>query len=145
MKRVAASLALLFFSVALPAFASTEGRPAEKVAPVVMSKLVVSGRRLPSGWFTVAWECKGPLPLDALKKVWIDNLLPGSPADSAGVQIGDRVLSIDGTSVEKLNGLSLRTLLEREHDPGTQLEFCLQTPGEAKHLFVVKFEGRTAH
>ena len=67
---------------------------AAKESPVVLSKLVVSGTRIPSGWFTIAWETKGPLPLDPIKRVWVSNLMPGSPAESAGVQIGDRVIAI---------------------------------------------------
>ena len=143
MKRIAGSLLLLFLSAVNSVSASKQAKSEEKAAPMVMSKMVVSGRRLPSGWFTVAWVCKGALPLDPIKKAWIDNLLPGSPAESAGVQIGDRLVSIDGQVVDKLNGLSLRALLEREHEPGTQLEFWLQAPGEAKRVFVVKFERGT--
>ena len=145
MKRVAGSLILIFLSAVSAIGASKGSGPENKVAPVVMTKMVVSGRRLPSGWFTIAWECKGSLPLDRIKKAWVSNLLPGSPADLAGVQIGDRVLSIDGQAVDSMNGLSLRTILEREHDAGTRMEFLLQQPGEENRLFVVKFEQAMRH
>jgi S1-C subfamily serine protease len=114
-----------------------------KDAPVVLSKMVVSGTRIPSGWFTIAWETKGPLPLDPIKRVWVSNLMPGSPAESAGVEIGDRVIAIDDVPVEKMNGLLLRSALEREHAAGSQITFLLSSTEGARHRFVMTFESGT--
>jgi hypothetical protein len=114
--------------------------PAAKGAPVVLGRMVVSGKRIPSGWFTVAWECKGALPLDPIKRAWVSNLMPGSPAESAGVQIGDRILAVDEIPIEKLNGLLLRSMLEREHDAGSQMTFLLRSGKDAPRIFVVAFE-----
>jgi S1-C subfamily serine protease len=114
-----------------------------KDAPVVLSKMVVSGTRIPSGWFTIAWEVKGSLPMGPIKRAWVSNLLPGSPADSAGVQIGDRVVAIDDVPVEKMNGLLLRSSLEREHAAGSQITFLLSSTEGARRHFVVTFESGT--
>lgn len=108
--------------------------------PVVLQKMVVPGKRLPSGWFTIAWECKGTLPLSPVKRAWVSNLMPGSPAERAGVQIGDRLIAIDGVPVIKMNGLSLRLLLDREHEAGSQIDFLLETPGEPERNFLMTFE-----
>ncbi|MEO7700332.1 MAG: PDZ domain-containing protein [Opitutus sp.] len=108
--------------------------------PLVLQKMVVPGKRLPSGWFTIEWECKGTLPLDPIKRAWVSNLMPGSPAEMAGVQIGDRLIAIDGVPVRKMNGMGLRLLLDREHEPGSQIEFLLQTPGEPERVFLLTFE-----
>ncbi|MEO7700231.1 MAG: PDZ domain-containing protein [Opitutus sp.] len=105
-----------------------------------MQKLVVSGKRIPSGWFTIEWECKGTLPLGPIKRAWVSNLMPGSPAELAGVQIGDRLIAIDGAPVRKMNGMSLRLLLDREHEAGSQIEFLLETPGEPERVFLMTFE-----
>ena len=135
-------LSLAAGSVMMAAEKSPSAAPA-KESPVVLSKLVVSGTRIPSGWFTIAWELKGPLPLDPIKRVWVSNLMPGSPAESAGVQIGDRVVAIDDVPVEKLNGLLLRSTLEREHAAGSQITFLLSSTECARHEFVVTFETGT--
>ena len=111
-----------------------------KAPPVVMQKMVVPGKRIPSGWFTIAWECKGMLPLDPVKRAWVSNLMPGCPAELAGVQIGDRLIAIDGAPVRKMNGMSLRLVLDREHEAGSQIEFLLQTPGELERVFLMTFE-----
>ena len=111
-----------------------------KAPPVVMQKMVVSGKRIPSGWFTIAWECKGPLPLAPIERAWVSNLLPGSPADLAGVQIGDQLIAIDGVPVRKMNGMVLRLLLNREHEAGSKMEFLLQTPEEPERVFLMTFE-----
>ena len=114
-----------------------------KESPVVLSKMVVTGTRIPSGWFTVAWEAKGPLPLDPIKRAWVSNLMPGSPAESAGVQIGDRVVAIDDVPVEKMSGLLLRSTLEREHEAGSQMIFLLSATDGSRRKFVVAFESGT--
>jgi S1-C subfamily serine protease len=135
-------LSLAAGSIAMAAEKTDPAAPA-KEAPVVLSKMVVSGTRIPSGWFTIAWEVKGSLPLGPIKRAWVSNLMPGSPAESAGVEIGDRVIAIDDVPVEKMNGLLLRSTLEREHPAGSQITFLLSSTDGARRHFVVAFESGT--
>jgi hypothetical protein len=43
--------------------------------------------------------------------VAVSSVVTGSPADRAGVAVGDRVTAVDGRSVERLDGIGLRDLL----------------------------------
>ena len=66
--------------------------------------------------------------------------MPGSPADLAGVQIGDRLIAIDGVPVRKMNAMILRLLLVQEHEAGSKMEFLLQTQEEPERVFLMTFE-----
>lgn len=127
------------------------GRAAEpksgpaREAPIVMAEIVVLGKKIPAGWLTVSWECKGALPLDHVKRAWISNVLPDGPAAKAGIKIGDVLLAIGPAKIETLTGMSLRWNMERERDLGTHEEFLLQTPGEAPRIVTLKFEKTTGH
>ena len=81
--------------------------------------------------------------LRPIKRAWVSNLMPGSPAESAGVQIGDRVVAIDDVPVEKMSGLLLRSTLEREHEAGSQMIFLLRATDGSPRQFVVVFESGT--
>jgi S1-C subfamily serine protease len=113
---------------------------AVKDAPVVMPEIIVIGKKIPDGWFTVSWRCNGPLPLDRVKRAWISNVLPDSPAAKAGVQIDDTLLAIGDVPVERMTGGMLRWNLQREREAGTKEEFWIKTNGGEKRLFVVRFE-----
>ena len=73
------------------------------------------------GW-TVGW--------DAMEVLYVS---PDTPADRAGFKKGDILVSVDGTSVNDLDGvIGVRELLKQE--PGTVLEIAVERDGEEKKL-----------
>ena len=44
---------------------------------------------------------------------------PGSPADLAGIQVGDRILAIDGSRVQGFQGIKMATVLAEPHETMT--------------------------
>ena len=120
--------------------ASSLGASATEDPPVVMAEIVVIGKKIPSGWFTISWRCKGPLPLDRVSRAWVSNVLEDGPAAKAGVKMDDRLLAIGNVPVVKMTGISLRWQLERDREAGTQEEFLLKTANGREWVFVVKFE-----
>jgi len=50
---------------------------------------------------------------------WIANVVPGGPADDAGVQVGDVVVEFDGQAVASAEGLGTAI---RSHAPGDRIE-----------------------
>lgn len=59
--------------------------------------------------------------------VLIDNVTPGSPAQKAGVQSGDRLLEIDGVALANLRALSD---VLKAHAPGDTIELVVDRGGE---------------
>ncbi|MFH1314224.1 MAG: aspartyl protease family protein [Candidatus Eisenbacteria bacterium] len=73
------------------------------------------------GW-TVDW--------DAMEVLYVS---PDTPADQAGFEDGDILLSVDGESVDDLGGvIGLRELLKQE--PGTVLEIAVRRDGKERKL-----------
>jgi hypothetical protein len=73
------------------------------------------------GW-TVEW--------DGMEVLYVS---PDTPADKAGFKKGDILLSVDGTSVDDLDGvIGVRDLLKQE--PGTVLEIGIERDGKGKTL-----------
>ena len=116
------------------------GASATDDPPVKMAEIVVIGKKIPSGWFTISWRCKGPLPLDRVSRAWVSNVLEEGPAAKAGVKRDDTLLAIGNVPVVEMTGVSLRWNLEREREAGTQEEFLLKTADGRTWVFVVKFE-----
>jgi len=63
------------------------------------------------------------------KKWLVQDLVPGSPADAAGVQLRDAVLEINGTAVSAMSSWKIRDSFAAE--PGTTLRLRLQTGAQA--------------
>lgn len=119
----------------------THAKPKVKTeGPVVeLPTFVVIGTRIPSSWLEVAYECKGPLPIDRIKKAWISKVGHGTPAEAAGLKVGDVLLSFDGHPTESMTGFSLHDSLQQERSSGTHLEMVVQTKGTEKRTVAIVF------
>ena len=73
-------------------------------------------------------------PADFIPSQEVGYLVPGSPAEKAGLKIGDKITAINGEEVNgfagSLNSISERIILSR----GQQITFTVERPGEAKPL-----------
>ena len=72
--------------------------------------------------------------VDTPGAVLIVEVLPGSPADQAGITSGDRLISFDGTSIGSMEQLAG---LVRGTAPGTEVEVVLGGPGGGHTVTVV--------
>ncbi len=86
--------------------------------------------------FDYAWpEDRSGLNLayDSDKSIEVIFVSPDTPADNAGLRKGDKLISIDGVSVSKLNGLvGIRKMLRA--DPGTSYDIVIDRNGVSEQL-----------
>ncbi|MCP4979031.1 MAG: PDZ domain-containing protein [Gammaproteobacteria bacterium] len=90
------------------------------------------------GGIGVSLDIKGSGSIDTmtLKSLTVIKVIEGSPAARAGLQFGDRIIEIDGLSVEGRNG---NTLLNALHKPvGSQVTIVVrQTVGSERKITMV--------
>ena len=72
----------------------------------------------------------GLKPYRPLIKAVVGELVPDSPAEAAGMQVGDEVLAIDGQPVKDWDGL-VNTV---QAQPGTLLHFSVRRAGQTRSL-----------
>ena len=63
-----------------------------------------------------------------------DSIVPGGPADQAGLQAGDIITAIDGTALDATHPLDLVT---SQHAPGDSIKVDVLRDGQTVHLTVV--------
>jgi len=68
------------------------------------------------------------MDLDGNKGALVAQVADGSPADLAGVQVGDLVVSLDGKSIESADALRTSVAL---HAPGTRITLSMVRAGES--------------
>ncbi len=90
------------------------------------------------GGIGVSLDIKGSGSIDTmtLKSLTVIKVIKGSPAARAGLQFGDRIIEIDGLSVEGRNG---NTLLKALHKPvGSKVTIVVrQTVGSERKITMV--------
>ena len=60
-------------------------------------------------------------------KVYVSKVRPGTPAETAGIRPGDRIVSVDGTPVDGMGHRARSYLLQGA--PDTQVALALESPG----------------
>jgi carboxyl-terminal processing protease len=65
----------------------------------------------------------------------VDKVMPGGPAEKYGVKAGDRILKIDGTSVD---GLTLQQVADKLHGAAGSRVHLLVLRGDAKKTFSIR-------
>jgi serine protease Do len=94
------------------------------------------------GWLGVAIQDMSPdmaksLSLDRVRGALIAEVVPGSPADKAGIKPGDVVLSVDGKNIESYNQLSRTIAL---YPPGAKLKLQVLRDGKENAIQVAVAE-----
>jgi membrane-associated protease RseP (regulator of RpoE activity) len=136
------NILILVLTTALVIAAESKSLKNPKEPVVELPTFVVIGTHIPSSWLEVAWECRGPMPIDRIKRAWISRVASDSPAAHAGFQVGDALLAMGETRVESMTGYSLEQNLRREREPGARETFSIQTPGQKERTVVIVFEGK---
>ena len=60
-------------------------------------------------------------------KVYVSKVRPGTPAQTAGIRVGDRIVAVDGKPVDGLGHRARSYLLQG--DPGTDVTLSIETSG----------------
>lgn len=66
----------------------------------------------------------------------VTKIAPGSPADAAGLQPGDRIMRISGVPTANLGSAGMMALL-RQRPPGTSIDLVIQREGKEQSATVV--------
>ena len=69
----------------------------------------------------------------ATKSLLTIRVQPGSPAEKSGLKAGDKIVAIDGQSIEQ-GGELLRAKIWIAHKPGDAVSLLVQRPGQAQPL-----------
>lgn len=64
----------------------------------------------------------------------VTRVRPNSPAERAGIQVGDRVLKLDGLPMESE---SVQRMVYFRHHPGDWIQLTIQRPGESSPLTLI--------
>jgi C-terminal processing protease CtpA/Prc len=131
---------LLATGCAMVGFTMAAESAKDREPHVELPTFVVIGFRIPSSWLEVAYECKGPLPFNLVKRVWISKVGHGTPADEVGIKVGDTLLAMGSETVDTMTGVSLHDNLRRDRGPGTRLELTIQTPGKKERTVAIIFK-----
>jgi S1-C subfamily serine protease len=82
------------------------------------------------------------VPGDVPGTVLVQRVEKGGPAEAAGIEVGDQVLSADGTKIRSVYEV-IRPLLAKQ--PGETMQFVIQQPTGQKHVSVVLDGGAVIH
>lgn len=99
----------------------------------VVNALMTNGK-VSRGWLGVGIaQTHSPTDLQAAGGVLISQVWEGTPAWQAGLQAGDVIVSIDGTSINNANTL---TGIIAKHAPNTQLSVQISRDGKTQEITV---------
>jgi len=97
---------------------------------------IKGGKKIRRGWIGVTIQdvdqnSAKALGLDKARGALIGSVMPGEPADKAGVKAGDIILSVDGQDIADSNAL-LRTIAGK--DPGAEIKITVWRDGKSYAL-----------
>ena len=73
---------------------------------------------------------------DAFQRVIIDNVYAGSPAEEAGLEVGDEIVQINGANVSDFQLPQIRSMLSQD---GEEVEILIDREGELhNYLFILQ-------
>ncbi len=105
------------------------------LAKWVMEQIIENGRVI-RGWLGVVIQEVTPDIAEAIgvkEGILIAQVVKGSPADKAGIKVGDVIVEVDGKPIDKVRDLQLRIMKTK---PGTQVELKVIRDGKEKVLKV---------
>ena len=97
--------------------------PAQECLDVMVSKLKNSG------WVGIEYEPYG----DASPDYTVTKVVPGSPAERAGLQVGDVLIALNGVRLGKANEAAL-TKVRKEWIPGQSVTYTIRREGTDRDL-----------
>lgn len=125
--------------ISLPFFGDDLGRRGRQVVPDL--PMMRGGPRLGVAFQTLNAEIAAEKGLDVTEGALIVEVAPNSPAEQAGLQVGDVVTAVDGDPVDARRTLAGRLLA---YEPGDTVVLTVWRAGETLEIEVVlgQFEGR---
>ena len=102
------------------------------IAHEVAARLV-AGETIGTGFLGVA----GTAPESGIAGALITEVVPGSPAESAGIAVGDLVIEIDGEQVRSMEDLAA---VVQQHEPGATLQLTIVHGSTSREVSVILVE-----
>lgn len=97
---------------------------------ILVAGRIVNGEPLDSGFLGIS----GNDPVTGPPGALIIEVVPGTPAESAGLEVGDLIVSIDGSTVGQMTELAAKV---RIASPGTEVSIEVVRDGETVTVLVV--------
>ena len=91
----------------------------------------MASRMKASGWIGVEYDLDAKTDLYTVQRV-----VPGSPAEKAGIQSGDVLFALNGVEIKKDNDEALMKA-RKEWKPGQTVTYTIKRGGAAKQIDVV--------
>ena len=111
-------------------------------SPQTIEVLRASGEKariaIPDNVGSQMFESGDLFPLMPTQKIYVDSLYPGNPAEKAGLEVGDLLLSFDGKSINRMGVLNSETLKTQD-----SVVFEVMRNQEQKRIVVYPTENAT--
>jgi regulator of sigma E protease len=86
---------------------------------------------IPEDFGTTMFEAGDMFPLNPIASIYVDSLYPGNPAEKAGLQVGDFLVSFDGKPIDALGDIKSEALKTKD-----SVVFNIMREDEAKTITV---------
>jgi len=122
-------LAALMLALAIPAFAGHDGEKCTHPTQECLDYMATNLRN--TGWIGVELDIDEDSGARVVKKV-----VPGSPAEAAGIQPGDILVSLNGTKLAKGNEEAIMQT-KKDMKPGQTVTYVVSSNGMDKKVVLV--------
>jgi len=122
-------LAALMLALAIPAFAGHDGEKCTHPTQECLDYMATNLRN--TGWIGVELDINEDSGARVVKKV-----VPGSPAEAAGIQPGDILVSLNGTKLAKGNEEAIMQT-KKDMKPGQTVTYVVSSNGMDKKVVLV--------
>jgi C-terminal processing protease CtpA/Prc len=132
-RRRFAAAVLLLVALGVPGIPATAGETSGYRCPkdtqTCLDEMVARLKK--SGWMGIEYDEK-----DSKGGITVRRVVPGSPAEAAGIKPGDRLVSVDGARFGD-NTAERCVTCEKTKDrwvPGQKFDYVLQRAGQSRHV-----------
>lgn len=118
----------------MPALAGESGQGAShKKCPYSTQECLnsMNARMKATGWVGIEYDAD-----EATGRMVVQRVLPGSPAEKAGLQEGDILIAMSGIEIKKDNEKALMEI-RKTWKPGRAVQYTIQRDGQAKKIEIV--------
>jgi S1-C subfamily serine protease len=113
-------------TLAVPVVADEKGKKCDMDAETCCSKMAAELKN--RGWVGIEMNDEGG-------RLTVTRVVPGSPAESAGLRVGDVLVALNGTAFGEKNKAEIKTSY-KAMTPGTKATYTVQRDGKDRQIEV---------